>query len=140
MTTLVGGEGEIFLLRENAKKAAGVNKHNILRSGEAAFVAFQNFVYHAVERFACVYRIEEYSFCAGKRLDRVKNIRVSNPVTRTEIAFLGQYAQRCSIDLSPGRAFKQIGIARLPTRDVLARALVEINSAVANIEGNNFFS
>ena len=140
MTTSVGCESEILLLREYAEKPTGMNKYNILRAGKAALIAFQNFIHHAVECLARVDGIEKQSLTRGQRLNNVENLGVADAVSRTQITFLSEYAQSCSIDLGAGSAFEQIGVARLPVRNILTRALGEIVSVVRNIESNDFLS
>ena len=129
MTTLAGCESEILLLWEYAEKPTGMNKYNIFCARETALITFQNFIHHAEERLARVDGIEKQSLTRGERLNNVKNLGVADAVSRTKITFLSEYAQSCSIDLGAGSAFEQIGVARLPVRNILTRALGEISPA-----------
>ena len=70
MTTSVGCESEILLLREYAEKPTGMNKYNILRAGKAALIAFQNFIHHAVE---CLARVD------GRKPRNPKTVVVAFP-------------------------------------------------------------
>ena len=94
------------MLREYAEKPTGMNIHNIFRAGKAALIIFQNFIHHAVERLACVDRIEEQSLTRGECLNDVENLGVADAVSGPNITFLSEHAQSCSIDLGAGSAFE----------------------------------